>query len=63
MTEFRTAMLKLIDELETNASNAKDFAALELQILKATQTMGRTAMQELAPEVLRKAEQQPKKNV
>ena len=56
-------MLKLIDELETNASNAKDFAALELQVLKATQTIGRTAMQELAPEVLRKAELPQKKSV
>jgi len=63
MTDFRTAMLKLIDELETNASNAKDFAALELQVLKATQTIGRTAMQELAPEVLRKAELPQKKSV
>jgi hypothetical protein len=61
MTEFRTAMLKLIEELESNATNAKDFAALEQLVLKITQAIGRTAMQELSPEVLRKAEDQPKK--
>ena len=52
MSDFKKAMLKLVDELETDGLQAKDFAALELRILKATQDLGKLAMSELAPELL-----------
>ena len=61
MSDFKEAMLKLVNELETDGLQAKDFAALELRILKATQDLGKLAMTELAPELLaRNAENQKK---
>ena len=63
MSDFKKAMLKLVNELETDGLQAKDFATLELRILKATQDLGKLAMSELAPELLAKNAENQKKLV
>jgi hypothetical protein len=51
-TEFEQAILQIARDLQTDSHNLKNFAELELRILKATQDLGRVAVEELSLEVM-----------
>jgi hypothetical protein len=54
-TDFEQTVLQLARDLQTDSHNVKNFAELELRIFKATQDLGRVAIQELSGEVMEKA--------
>ncbi len=54
-TDFEQTILQLARDLQTDSHNVKNFAELELRIFKATQDLGRVAIQELSGEVMEKA--------
>jgi hypothetical protein len=62
-TEFEQAILQIARDLQTDSHNLKNFAELELRILKATQDLGRVAVEELSLEVIEKAVPNQKKLV
>jgi hypothetical protein len=62
-TDFEQAILQIARDLQTDSHNLKNFAELELRILKATQDLGRVAVQELSLEVMEKAVPNQKKLV
>ena len=62
-TEFEQAILQIARDLQNDSHNLKNFAELELRILKATQDLGRVAVQELSLEVMEKAVPNQKKLV
>ena len=62
-TEFEQAILQIARDLQTDSHNLKNFAELELRILKATQDLGRVAVEELSLEIMEKAVPNPKKLV
>ena len=62
-TEFEQAILQIARDLQNDSHNLKNFAELELRILKATQDLGRVAVQELSLEVMEKAVPSQKKLV
>jgi hypothetical protein len=49
MTEFRNKVSAIAELLEQQGSKAKNFAELELLILKATQELGQVAATDLRP--------------
>ena len=54
-TDFEQAILQLARDLQNDSHAVKNFAELELRIFKATQDLGRVAIQELSGEVIEKA--------
>lgn len=54
-TDFEQTILQLARDLQNDSHNVKNFAELELRIFKATQDLGRVAIQELSGEVMEKA--------
>jgi hypothetical protein len=62
-TEFEQAILQIARDLQTDSHNLKNFAELELRILKATQDLGRVAVEELSLEVIERAVPNQKKLV
>ena len=62
-TEFEQAILQIARDLQTDSHNLKNFAELELRILKATQDLGRVAVEELSLEVIERAVPKQKKLV
>mgnify|MGYP003444566269 FL=1 len=62
-TEFEQAILQIARDLQTDSHNLKNFAELKLRILKATQDLGRVAVEELSLEVIERAVPNQKKLV
>lgn len=62
-TDFEQAILQLARDLQNDSHDVKNFAELELRIFKATQDLGRVAIQELSGEVIEKAVPIQKKTV
>jgi hypothetical protein len=62
-TDFEQVILQIARDLQTDSHDLKNFAELELRILKATQDLGRVAVEELSLEVIEKAVPNQKKPV